>query len=75
MARRECEFFIKEGITYKQLSSGLEENVFVIYVEIYEEDPIEEPDTSGERIKLEIRELERTKGSSIDCNRMADRSS
>ncbi len=56
MARRECEFFIKEGITYKQLSSGLEENVFVIYVEIYEEDPIEEPDTSGERIKLEIRE-------------------
>jgi hypothetical protein len=57
LARRECEFFIKEGITYKQLSSGLEENVFVIYVEVYEENPIEEPDTSGERIKLEIREL------------------
>jgi hypothetical protein len=56
LARRECEFFIKDGITYKQLSSAIEEKVFVIYVEIYEEDPIEEPDFIGESLKLEIRE-------------------
>ncbi|WP_428911096.1 hypothetical protein [Niallia sp. Krafla_26] len=57
LTRRECEFFIKEGVTYKQLSSAIEEGLFVIYVEKYEEDPIKESAPSQEGIKLEIREL------------------
>lgn len=62
LARRECEFFVKEGITYKQLSSSIEENVFVIYLEVYEEGPIEQDDIIQEDIKLEIRELNVLKG-------------
>lgn len=57
LARRECEFFVKEGVTYKQLSSAIEENRFVIYLEIYEEGPVEKKDSLQEGIKLEIREL------------------
>ncbi len=57
LARRECEFFIKEGITYKQLSSAIEDDLFVIYVEKYEEDPVLEPAPSQTGIELEIREL------------------
>lgn len=61
LTRRECEFYIKEGITYKQLSSALEDDLFVIYVEKYEEDPIEEPEFFQEGITLEIRELNAVK--------------
>ncbi len=57
LARRECEFFIKDGITYKQLSSAIENNLFVVYVEKYEEDPIIEPDPQQAGLLLEIREL------------------
>lgn len=57
LARRECEFFVKEGKTYKQLSSAIESDIFVIYVELYEEAPIEKQEHSLEGMKLEIREL------------------
>ncbi|MDN4492546.1 hypothetical protein [Ureibacillus aquaedulcis] len=57
LARRECEFFIKEGKTYKQLSSSIEGNLFVIYVELFEEGPIELENTLEQGIKLEVREL------------------
>ncbi|WP_068982913.1 MULTISPECIES: hypothetical protein [Lysinibacillus] len=57
LTRRECEFFIKEGKTYKQLSSAIEGELFVIYVQLYEETPIEMPEHLHEGIKLEIREL------------------
>ncbi|RUQ24543.1 hypothetical protein ELQ35_21605 [Peribacillus cavernae] len=56
-SRRECEFFVKEGITYKQVSSAKEEEMFIIYVEIFEEAAPEEIDLSGKgSMKLEIRE-------------------
>jgi hypothetical protein len=57
LARRECEFFVKEGVTYKQLSSAIEGQRFVIYLEVYEEGPIEDEDLSQNGIRLEIREL------------------
>ena len=44
-------------MTYKQLSSAIEDDLFVIYVEKYEEDPIEESVFFHEGILLEIREL------------------
>lgn len=57
LARRECEFFVKEGITYKQLSSAIEDQLFVIYIDKYEEDFNENSVAASETIKLEIREL------------------
>jgi hypothetical protein len=58
LARRECEFFVKNGVTYKQVSSAKEGNLFVIYVQIYEESaPDTEDSDAREGIKLEIREL------------------
>lgn len=57
LARRECEFFIKEGKTFKQLSSAIEGKLFVIYVELYEEAPIEMEKDIHTGIKLEYREL------------------
>ena len=62
LARRECEFFVKEGITYKQLSSAIEGDIFVIYLEVYEEGPIEKDGLIQEGINLEIRELNVLKG-------------
>lgn len=61
LARRECEFFIKEGVTYKQLSSSIEDNVFVIYLEKYEEKPMELEILSPEAIVLEVRQLNNLK--------------
>ncbi|RKQ11983.1 hypothetical protein [Ureibacillus endophyticus] len=58
LARRECEFFVKNGTTYKQLSSGIENQLFVIYVEIYEEEPpLEKIEMTKSTVSLEIREL------------------
>ena len=58
LARRECEFFVKNGVTYKQVSSALEGNICIIYVEIFEEGPIESIYLSSHNdITLEIREL------------------
>lgn len=58
LARRECEFFIKEGATYKQESSAFEENKHIIYVKKFKEEPKEAEDEAAKgSIKLEIREL------------------
>ena len=58
LARRECEFFVKNGVTYKQVSSALEVNICVIYVEIFEEGPIESVHLSSHGdLTVEIREL------------------
>jgi hypothetical protein len=62
LTRRECEFFVKEGVTYKQLSSAIEGNLFIIYLEIYEESPIEKERPSQPGIRLEIRELNHING-------------
>ncbi|WP_071393627.1 hypothetical protein [Bacillus tuaregi] len=62
LARRECEFFVKDGITYKQLSSAIEENLFIIYVEIYEEGPVDAAILTEDGILLEVRELNSLKG-------------
>ncbi|WP_335871898.1 hypothetical protein [Bacillus sp. 2205SS5-2] len=60
LARRECEFFIKEGITYQQISSAIEDDITIIYVKKYEEDPFENVGTE-EGIFLEYRELNNRK--------------
>lgn len=57
LARRECEFFVKGGVTYKQLSSAIENQLFVIYVEIFEEAPAILENLQDKKIHLEIREL------------------
>ncbi len=57
LARRECEFFVKEGVTYRQLSSAIEGNQFILYVEVYEEEPLKDPLFPPEGLILEIREL------------------
>lgn len=58
LARRECEFFVKEGITYKQDSSAIEDEKHIIYVEEYKKEPEDVEDiTANGTIKLEIREL------------------
>ena len=63
MARRECEFYVKNGVTYKQVSSALEGDLCVIYVQIYEEGPIETVNGSNkDDLTLEIRELNELKG-------------
>ncbi|UXH42964.1 hypothetical protein N5C46_14845 [Rossellomorea vietnamensis] len=65
LARRECEFFVKEGVTYRQLSSAIEGNLFIIYVETYEEEPLKDPLFPPERLVLEIRELNQRKNNPI----------
>ncbi|MFI8687860.1 hypothetical protein [Rossellomorea sp. NPDC077527] len=65
LARRECEFFVKEGVTYRQLSSSIEGNIFVIYVETFEEEPLKDPLFPPERLVLEIRELNHRKNNPI----------
>jgi len=62
LARRECEFFVKDGITYKQLSSAIEDHLFIIYVEKVEEGPLEPEMLSQDGILLEVRELNAIKG-------------
>ncbi|RFU67278.1 hypothetical protein D0469_15370 [Peribacillus saganii] len=58
-ARRECEFFVKEGVTYKQVSSAKEQKLYIIYVKIHEESPREPVDPAGiGTMKLEVRELD-----------------
>ncbi|OXS60841.1 hypothetical protein B0G93_107122 [Bacillus sp. V-88] len=65
LARRECEFFVKEGITYRQLSSAIEGDLFIIYVETYEEEPLNDPLFPPEGLVLEIRELNQRKNNPI----------
>ncbi|MEI5908379.1 hypothetical protein WAK64_15110 [Bacillus spongiae] len=56
LARRECEFFVKDGITYQQTSSAIEANETIIYVKKYEQS---EPDRieNEKAISLEYREF------------------
>jgi hypothetical protein len=56
ITRRECEFFVKDGVTYKQLSSAVEHEQFVIYVEKYSEG-IKEDEENHHGLILEVREL------------------
>ncbi|MFX3673118.1 MAG: hypothetical protein ACE3JQ_01540 [Paenisporosarcina sp.] len=58
LARRECEFFIKEGITYKQTSSAIEGDTHLIYVKKEEEAEKEKEifNLNG-KLRLEIREF------------------
>lgn len=62
LARRECDFFVKEGIVYKQTSSAIEGLLHVIYVAKHNqgEKEKEEFNLNG-TMKLEFREFrERT---------------
>jgi hypothetical protein len=56
ITRRECEFFVKEGVTYRQLSSALENDTVAIYVEKYEQG-VKEDEVNGHGLLLEVREL------------------
>ncbi|WP_394191140.1 hypothetical protein [Paenisporosarcina quisquiliarum] len=58
LTRRECEFFVKDGITYQQTSSAIEENLHLIYVKKVEESEKEkEVFNLNGRLTLEIREF------------------
>lgn len=57
ITRRECEFFVKEGVTYRQVSSALEHDTFVIYVEEYERGR-KEAEVESNSLRLEVRELD-----------------
>ena len=58
LARRECEFFVKEGITYKQTSSAIEGNTHLIYLKKEEEAEKEkEVFNLNGKLKLEVREF------------------
>ncbi|MBA2872403.1 hypothetical protein HNQ85_002712 [Anoxybacillus calidus] len=64
ITRRECEFFVKEGVTYRQLSSALENDTFAIYVEKYEQGE-KEDEVNGHGLLLEVRELNSEKNHPI----------
>ena len=58
LARRECEYFVKEGITYKQTSSAIEGTTHLIYVKKEEEaEKDKEVFNLNGKLKLEIREF------------------
>jgi hypothetical protein len=61
ITRRECEFFVKEGVTYRQVSSALEHDTFVIYVEEYEQGR-KEAEVGSNGLRLEVRELDAENG-------------
>lgn len=69
LARRECEFFVKDGVTYKQLSSAIEDQLFIIYVEVFE-DGIQEQEERTNGIKLEIRELNASKSHPLIASKL-----
>ena len=53
LARRECEFFVKEGVTYKQTSSAVEDDIHIIYVKEHEHGPKEQAEDDNREITLE----------------------
>lgn len=58
ITRRECEFFVKDGITYQQTSSAIEGNLHLIYVKKVEESEKEkEVFNLNGKLTLEIREF------------------
>ena len=61
ITRRECEFFVKDGVTYRQVSSALECDTFVIYVEEYERGR-KEAEVESNGLRLEVRELDAENG-------------
>ncbi|MFL0472125.1 hypothetical protein ACH0CI_09085 [Priestia sp. 179-F W1.4 NHS] len=65
LARRECEFFVKEGITYKQTSSAVEDDIHIIYVKEHEHGPKEQAEGDHRKITLEVRELNSLQGHPI----------
>ncbi|MFP7737167.1 hypothetical protein ACLHDF_28420 [Priestia aryabhattai] len=62
LARRECEFFVKEGITYKQTSSAVEDDIHIIYVKEHEQGVKEQAEDDNRDITLEVRELNSLRG-------------
>lgn len=52
LARRECEFFVKEGVTYKQTSSAVEDDIHIIYVKEHEHGPKEQAGDGHREITL-----------------------
>ncbi|MBM7603813.1 hypothetical protein JOC75_001786 [Metabacillus crassostreae] len=54
--RRYCDFFIKEKQVYKQTSSSLEEEYYVIYVEKETEEYIFEDAENYSHVTLEVRD-------------------
>jgi hypothetical protein len=68
LARRECEFFVKDGVTFRQLSSAIEDELFVIYVELYEDGLPEKEESSVQGISLEVRELNAAKNHPLIAN-------
>lgn len=62
ITRRECEFFVKDGVTYREISSAYEGNeVFVIYVETHNEGP-KDVESGSEKLVLEVRMLNHVAG-------------
>lgn len=58
LARRECEFFVKDGITYKQTSSAIEGDMHLIYVEKHDEGEKEKEEFNlNSTLKLEMRQF------------------
>lgn len=58
LTRRECEFFVKDGVTYQQTSSAIEGNLHLIYVKKVEESEKEkEVFNLNGKLTLEIREF------------------
>jgi hypothetical protein len=58
LARRECDFYVKEGIVYKQTSSAIEGQWHVIYVTKQDEGEIEkEAFNLNGALQLEMREF------------------
>lgn len=58
LTRRECEFFVKDGITYQQTSSAIEGKLHLIYVKKVEESEKEkEVFNLNGKLTLEIREF------------------
>ncbi|MCZ8535941.1 hypothetical protein M9R32_01895 [Paenisporosarcina quisquiliarum] len=56
LARRECDFYVKEGTVYKQTSSAIEGDWHVIYVEKHEEGEKEKEEFNlNNTLKLEMR--------------------
>lgn len=58
LARRSCDFYVKEGIVYKQTSSAIEGDWHVIYVTKEEEGEMEKEEFNiNDTLQLEMREL------------------
>ena len=62
LARRECDFYVKEGIVYKQTSSAIEGEWHVIYVEKQKEGEKEKEEFNlNNTLKLEMRRFNEEK--------------